>query len=66
MRTTVTIDETLPFVERERLFDSGCGAVDVALVASALLAPDCRLWTRDRALASLAEAFAVAYTAEAP
>ena len=64
--TVATIDETLQIVERERLFDSGCGAVDVALVASALLTPDCRLWTRDRALASLAESFAVAYAAEAP
>lgn len=49
-----TTDETLALIERERLHDSGCGAIDMALLASALLTPDTRLWTMDKRLAALA------------
>ena len=47
-------DETLALVTRERLYDSGCGAVDVLLLASVLLTADAQLWTSDRKLAALA------------
>jgi hypothetical protein len=50
-----TTDEALALVERERLYDSGCGAVDVALLASVFLTPDTLLWTADRNLGALAE-----------
>lgn len=36
-------DEILMLIERERLADSGCGAVDAALLASVLLTPGARL-----------------------
>lgn len=48
-------EEVLAFIERHRLFSAGVGYVDVHLVASALLSPDTRLWTRDRRLRAAAE-----------
>ena len=55
-----TTEETLALVEKERLYDSGCGAIDVALLASVLLTPDARLWTTDRSLDALALRLGVA------
>jgi predicted nucleic acid-binding protein len=55
-----TTEETLALVEKERLYDSGCGAIDVALLASVLLTPDARLWTADRSLDALALRLGVA------
>ena len=49
-----TTEEMLALVEKERLYDSGCGAIDAALLASVLLTPDARLWTTDRSLDALA------------
>ena len=49
-----TTEETLALVEKERLYDSGCGAIGVALLASVLLTPDARLWTTGRSLDALA------------
>jgi hypothetical protein len=43
-----TTEETLALIERERLHDSGCGAVDVVLPASTLLTPATWLWTGGR------------------
>jgi hypothetical protein len=40
-----TPDETLALVTRERLHESGCGTVDVLLLASVLLTADAQLWT---------------------
>jgi predicted nucleic acid-binding protein len=54
-RTVIaTTDETLTLIEREQLQDSGCGAVDMALLASVLLTPDASLWTLDKNLRALA------------
>lgn len=49
-----THDEVLALVERRSLHGRGCGFVDLALVASALMAGGARLWTLDRRLASAA------------
>jgi hypothetical protein len=49
-----TPDETLAMIARERLYESGCGAVDVSLLASVLLTSDAQLWTLDKKLATLA------------
>jgi len=49
-----TTEETLALVEKEQLYDSGCGAIDVALLASVLLTPDAGLWTTDKSLDALA------------
>lgn len=56
-----TTDETLALIENNRLYESGCGAVDVALLASVLLTPDALLWTADRKLDALATRSRVQY-----
>lgn len=56
-----TTDETLALIEREQLYDSGCGATDVTLLASTLLTPNARLWTADKKLHALAERLVVAF-----
>lgn len=56
-----TAEEVLSLIEAERLFDTGCGAVDIALLASVLLTPDARLWTADRNLAAVAVRLDVAF-----
>ena len=58
--------ELLDFIEREQLYGMGCGMVDLALLASALLSPRTQLWTLDKRLATLASSFGVAYLAELP
>lgn len=55
-----TTDEILALIEREQFHDSGCGAVDMALLASVLLTPDALLWTRDKHLGALAARLGVA------
>ena len=56
-----TIDETLTLIEDERFHDSGCGAVDMSLLASVLLTPGAVLWTIDRSLGGLAKQLAVVF-----
>ncbi len=58
-----TSDELLALIEREQLYDSGCGTVDMALLASALLNPDTLLRTIDKNLDALAIRMGVAFTA---
>ncbi|HFT8010356.1 TPA: type II toxin-antitoxin system VapC family toxin [Burkholderia cenocepacia] len=53
--------EVADWIERERLYGRGCGAVDCTLLASTLLTPNTRLLTRDRRLAQLAAQFGVSY-----
>lgn len=53
--------EVASWIERERLYGLGCGAVDCTLLASTLLTPDAWLWTQDRRLARLAARFGVRY-----
>ena len=56
-----TTDETLALIEREQFQDSGCGAVDMALLASVLLTPNASLWTIDSKLDVLAARLDVAF-----
>ena len=58
-----TSDETLALIERERLYDCGCGAIDLALLASVLLTPDTFLWTLDKKLGALAVLMGVSFSA---
>ena len=58
-----TTDEILALIEKGQLHDSGCGAVDMALLASVLLTPDTLLWTRDKKLDALAARLNVAFSA---
>jgi predicted nucleic acid-binding protein len=56
-----SIAEVRDLIERGSLFGTGCGFVDVTLVASTLITPNARLWTKDRRLLELAERYSVAY-----
>jgi predicted nucleic acid-binding protein len=58
-----TTDETIALIERRQFHDSGCGAVDIALLASVLLTPDTLLWTMDKKLEALAARLDVAFSA---
>jgi len=58
-----TTDEILALIEKEQLHDSGCGAVDMALLASVLLTPDTLLWTMDKNLDTLATRLRLAFVA---
>ena len=58
-----TTDETLDLIEREQFHDSGCGAIDIALLASVLLTPGALLWTLDKNLDALAARVGVAFNA---
>ena len=58
-----TTDEILDLIERKSLYDSGCGAVDIALLASVLLTPKALLWTVDKKLDALAKRLGVAFSA---
>ena len=53
--------ELLAFIEQEGLFDCGCGAVDISLLASARLMPGVWLWTFDKSLQVLAQRLDVAW-----
>lgn len=56
--------EVMDFIERKRLYGQGCGMVDVTLLASVLITPGARLWTRDRNLGSLAARFDIAFATD--
>jgi len=58
-----TTDETLSLIEQQQFQGSGCGAVDMALLASVLLTPDALLWTADKKLDTLANRLGVAFAA---
>ena len=57
-----SLDEVMAFIEHEKLYGLGCGLIDIALLASALITPGCRLWTLDKRLATLADRFGVLYS----
>jgi predicted nucleic acid-binding protein len=58
-----TVDEALALIEAKQLHNTGCGAVDMALLASVLLTPEALLWTTDKKLAALAARAGVAFSA---
>lgn len=47
--------ELLTFIERHALAGTGIGYVDAHLLASTMLMPDTRLWTRDKRLMAAAQ-----------
>jgi predicted nucleic acid-binding protein len=55
--------EIIEFIERDQLYDQGCGLIDVALLASTLLTPNAKLWTLDKRLGELAKRYGVAFAA---
>src|SRR5690554_2697151 len=54
-----TLKETLDFVESEKLYGSGCGLVDMLLLASTMMTRQAELWTLDKRLSALADRFGV-------
>lgn len=54
--------EVATLIERQRLMGKGLGIVDVHLLTSTILTPECRLWTRDRRLLMVADALEVGYS----
>lgn len=58
--TVAEDDEVLALIEQRRLFGIGIGLVDAHLLASALLSPETKLWTRDRRLREAAGRLGVA------
>jgi predicted nucleic acid-binding protein len=59
--TVATTEETLQFIEFHKLYDSGCGAIDVSLLASVLLSENALIWTFDKDLESLASQLGISY-----
>ncbi len=59
--TIPTTNETLDLIQREQFHDSGCGAVDMVLLASVLLTPGALLWTIDKNLDTLSTRLGVAF-----
>jgi predicted nucleic acid-binding protein len=53
--------EVLQFIDNKKLFGMGIGYIDVHLLCSAVLMPDTRIWTRDKALRALASQMGVAF-----
>lgn len=59
--TIATTEEILQFIEAHKLYESGCGAIDVALLASVLLSKNALIWTFDKHLESLASQLGISY-----
>lgn len=57
-----TVEEVLAFIERDKLYGSGCGIVDFTLLASCLMTPSIQLWTLDARLARWAHEYGVCFT----
>jgi predicted nucleic acid-binding protein len=56
--------EVLSLISRAALAGTGIGYVDAHLIASTLLTPHSRLWTRDRKLREVAERLSIAAQVE--
>jgi predicted nucleic acid-binding protein len=56
-----SMPETMALIDNETLFGSGCGWIDMQLLASTLISPGVELWTFDKRLDALAQRFAVAH-----
>jgi hypothetical protein len=59
--TVATTEETFALIEREQLHESGCGAIDMLLLASVMLTSGAMLWTMDKSLEALAARFDIAF-----
>ena len=61
---TVSHDELLRFVDADTLWGRGLSVVDIHLLASTLITPGGRLWTRDKRLRAAADDRGVAFSPE--
>ena len=55
----VHLDEVRSMIEVHSLYSRGIGLTDAHLIASCLIAPGTRLWTRDARLQAVAESLGV-------
>jgi len=60
--TGATSNETLEFIEKHNLYESGCGAIDVSLLTSTLLSENALIWTLDKQLENLATKLGISYS----
>ncbi|MBU1310100.1 MAG: PIN domain-containing protein [Gammaproteobacteria bacterium] len=56
-----SLQEVADFIEREKLFNQGCGSVDMILLCATLLTPGTTLWTQDKSLQQLAKRFGMEF-----
>lgn len=56
-----TTSEIMSFIESKKLYDSGCGAIDISLLASTLITPQAKIWTQDKKLETLAKKLGVCF-----
>lgn len=57
-----TMQEVADFIEREQLYNLGCGSVDMILLCATLLTPGTTFWTYDKSLLQLARRFNIEFT----
>jgi predicted nucleic acid-binding protein len=57
------LSEVRKMIEARALFSKGIGLTDAHLIASCLMTPGTKLWTRDAAMEKVARAVGVAYSA---
>lgn len=50
----VELDEVLEIVETRRMYGSGCGLIDMAVLIATLRTPEARLWSKDKNMRRLA------------
>ncbi len=58
---TATSAEVMRLIETHHLYESGCGAVDITLLASTLINQVATIWTQDKKLEALAKKFNVCF-----
>ncbi|MDR2216615.1 MAG: PIN domain-containing protein [Nevskiaceae bacterium] len=58
-----SLQETMEFIGREKLFGLGCGLIDLTLLASTLMTSGATLWTQDKRLSALTTRFGVHHRA---
>jgi predicted nucleic acid-binding protein len=58
--TTISTDEYFVFIEKNKLYGSGLGFVDIHLLASSLIS-QCTIYTKDKNLLSAAHSFNIGY-----
>ena len=59
--TVATPNETLEFIEKYQLYESGCGAIDISLLSSTMISKNALLWTFDKTLENLATQLGISY-----
>lgn len=59
---TATNREIMTLINAHHLQDSGCGAIDMALLASALITEKAKIWTQDKKFETLAKRLGVSFT----